>query len=97
VGHNFSPCASSCCCEEVPEVGVRFRKGMSLAVISVDFLVDNIRDVESRAESVVCVTVTCLVYLYPMAESALALLWIYALTVQTVKHGILALYEVMWL
>jgi hypothetical protein len=50
----------------VPEVGVRFRKGMSLAVISVDFLVDNIRDVESRAESVVCVTVTCLVYLYPI-------------------------------
>ena len=81
----------------MPEVGVRFRKGVSLGVISVDFLVDNIRDVESRAESVVCVTVTCLVYLYLMAESALALLWIYALTMQSVKHRVLALHEVIWL
>ena len=66
---------------------VIFPKAASLYIISisVDFVVDNIRDVESRAGNVVVChcNLPCL-HLYSTAGSALAL-WIDALAVQSAK------------
>ena len=72
VGPNLSGCVNSCPGEEkVLEVEVRFPEAASLYIISVNFLVDNIWDVKVERAISLCVTVTCLVYIYTQRRDQL--------------------------